>query len=44
MDEIPQNQKDRFRENLKDFNFISVREKTAVKLLKEIGIENVEKY
>lgn len=43
MDEIPQNQKDRFRENLKDFNFISVREKTAVKLLKEIGIENVEK-
>ena len=43
MDEIPQNQKDRFRENLKDFNFISVREKTAVKLLNEIGIENVEK-
>lgn len=43
MDEIPQNQKYRFKENLKDFNYISVREQTAVKLLKEIGIENVEK-
>lgn len=43
MDEIPQSQKDRFKENLKDFDYISVREKTAVKLLKEIGIENVEK-
>ena len=30
MDEIPQNQKNRFKENLKDFNHISVREQTAV--------------
>lgn len=43
MDEIPQNQKNRFKENLKDFNHISVREQTAVKLLREIGIVNVEK-
>ena len=43
MDKIPNDQKDRFKNNLKEFNYISVREKTAVKLLKEIGIKNVER-
>ncbi len=43
MDEIPEEQKDRFRENLKDFDFISVREQTAIRLLEEIGIKNVER-
>ena len=43
MDKIPEEQINRFKENLKDFDYISIREKTGVKLLENIGIKNVER-
>ena len=43
MDKIPEDQKERFKKNLQDFNYISVREQTAINLLQQIGIKNVEK-
>lgn len=42
MDELNYEQKNRFRKLLSDFTYISVREKTAVDLLKNIEIDNVE--
>lgn len=43
MDTIPEEQKERFKENLKDFDNISVREETGKKLLDEIGTKKIEK-
>ena len=43
MNEIPEEQKERFKRNLQDFDHISVREQTGINLLQQIGIKNVEK-
>lgn len=41
MNELPNNQKDRYKKLLKDFDNISVREKTGVNIIKNLGISNV---
>ncbi len=43
MDELTPEQEKRFYKNLKSFDKISVREKTAIKLLKKCGMEQVQK-
>lgn len=43
MNYIPDNEKERFYKNLNDFDFISVREATAIKLLKQINLKEIEK-
>ena len=43
MNELNEDQKERFKKLLSDYSYISVREKVAVKLLKNIGINNVER-
>lgn len=41
MDKIDDKQKEKFNRLLADFSYISVREKTGVKILNDIGIQNV---
>lgn len=42
MNELPDNQKDRYKKLLSDFDNISVREKTGVNIINNLGITNVE--